>query len=301
MHKLGKAFLWLAVPVIVAAFVLTTMLLDVRSKWRKALETAQASVAESSETRAKELRKVLTLEEEIAREQHAWGDAWTSQNSQPAGRSGMVQLSVGSGSGLGQKEQAQQKPLPEVFLFSLIGGQSSEFVGQFKLAALNVDNSTAQLARTPYPGEEQAWVAGAYRVRDSIPSSWLHTFADLEGQMLIATRKLEGQKELLETLNNQIVESQKSLDQRLAELNGDADAPAGASQEVIDGLVATVRRLEFQRDAVLAEVDQLRHELNLQYVQLRQTMDANAALLKDLSSQAAAADGELAPNQVTVR
>ncbi|MCA9079514.1 MAG: hypothetical protein KDA58_03100 [Planctomycetaceae bacterium] len=299
MHKLGIAFLVLAIFGIITAFVFTTMLLDVRSKWRKSLETAQAAATQSSEERAKELRKVLTLEEEIAREMHAWGDAWDAPNSQAAGRNGIVQLGVGTGRGLAQKEAAQNKPLPDVFVFAKAGGNSADFLGQFNLANLQVDNATGQLTRTPYAGEEAGWKSGEYRVRDSIPAGWRFTFASLEGEMLIAQRKLESQRELLETINNQITESRKSLDQRLAELDGDAEAPMGASQEVLDGLVQTLRRLESERDLILAHVDQLRHELNDQYVQLRETMDANAAMVNKITQEAESA-GTAAP-QVTAR
>jgi hypothetical protein len=286
MHVLGKVFMVFAFLLVVTAVVLTTMLLDIRSNWKKRFETALVAAQKSEDDLRIETQKLRALEEQQATVMHNWGEAWLARNSGPQGQGGIANFGVGSAQGLGLKATQQNKPAPEIYAFALNGVDKAEYIGEFKSIRLQLDNVTGELTRPPYSGEEATWPNGDYRIRDTIPSGWLHLINELTGQIDVAQRHLVSQRENLAVLTKQIEESQKSLDQRLQELNGDPDAPAGASQEVVDGLVQTVRRLETERNTVLASVHKLRHELNNMYVQLRETMDANRQMADKVATSA---------------
>ncbi|MBT5017338.1 MAG: hypothetical protein HON04_01185, partial [Planctomicrobium sp.] len=156
--------------------------------------------------------------------------------------------------------------------------------------------SAGQLIRQPYPGEVQAWPVGAYHVRDTLPANWLATVADLEGQTTIANSKLGLQQEQERLINSQMTASQELLDQRLAELNGDADAAAGASQQVLDGLVETLRKLENERNLVLDEVHSLRVKLVNDYEDLEGLVAGNRRILEAQTSGLPPAGSNVADN-----
>ena len=90
--------------------------------------------------------------------------------------------------------------------------------------------------------------------------------------------------------------SQELLDQRLAELNGDADAAAGASQQVLDGLVETLRKLENERNLVLDEVHSLRVKLVNDYEDLEGLVAGNRRILEAQTSGLPPAGSNVADN-----
>ena len=286
MHVLGKVFMVFAALLVVTAFVLSTMLLDIRANWKKRFETSFANVQKSRDAVRVETQKLRALEEQSAAALHNWGDAWLARNSGPQGQGGVINFGVGSAQGLGLKAVQQNRETPQVFAFALDGSNQSAYAGQFGLIRLQADNASGQLVRRPYPGEEAGWASGDYRLRDTLPAGWIHATNELNGQIDIAQRHFISQRENLRVLNEQIAKSQASLDQRYRELNGNPNAPQGASADVVDGLVATVRRLEVERNAVLANVQQLRHELNTLYVQFRETLDANRQMTDSMATAA---------------
>lgn len=289
MHVLGKVFMWFAFLLIIAAVVLTTLTLKVRNRWKGELSKAMAAAKTSSDQLTTEEVKTRSLVEQNSLLQHSWGDAWMADRSGPQGQ-GAIDIGVGSSKGLGQQQQAQGKEIPNLHVFAVTGPEESQYLGEFKVAQLGADTTTGQLARPLRPGqvpaEDQTWPTGQYRVRMMLPEGWASTTVELDSSVLKSHRYLVACDEQLKLLNKQIEESQKSLDQRLAELNGDAEAPEGSEQEVIEGFVAAVRRLELERNSVLAHVDELRHELNDQYVKLRETMDENTQMSKKMEQDA---------------
>jgi len=296
MHILGKVLLWFAVLLIVAAFFLTTMTLDVRSKSLAEVDQRKEKLAKSKEDIRSAKLRVSQLEQELDMLKRDWGDVWNAPNSVPQrNASGLVDLEIGSGSGLGFKANQASKPHAHVHLFN-VQGEQSVYAGEFSIEQLQTDRAAMKLVRQPFPQELQTWQPGVWRVRDVLPSDKLATIADIEGQILISSTKLRTQNGQLEIMNSQITESQASLDQRLAELNGDADAPDGASTEVVDGLVQTLRNYESNRDQILNRVNQYRHTIDAEYVKLQKTIAAN----KQAVQQAAAQTGLTSPaNQVS--
>lgn len=283
MHVLGKVLLGFAVVLIIVAVFLTTMTLDVRSKWLDQVEKKQDQLAQSEVSLREAELKFQALEEELDRLAHLWGDAWDAPRSapQPNGN-GVIELGVGESAGLGAKAKAQGKPLPAVHVFAK-GPQGSQYLGEFNIIDLRADRTAAKLTREPHQGEVATWPAGEYRVWEVIPPGDLTAISEIESQLFTSKSMLRFQQEELAILQKQIQASQESLDQRLAELNGDAAAPNGASQEVLDGLVQTLRNYEAKRDNLLGEVDQLRRKMDSEYVELQRVIAANKAKVQEMS------------------
>jgi len=296
MHVLGKVLLGFAVVLIIVAIFLTTMTLEVRSKWLDQIEKKQDQLAQSEASLREAELKFQALEEELDRMAHLWGDAWTAprSNPQPNGN-GVIEIGVGESAGLGAKAKAQGKPLPAIHVFAK-GPEGSQYLGEFNIVDLRADRTAAKLTRDPHPGEVASWPSGEYRVWQVIPPGRLTAISDIEGQLFTSKSMRRFQQEELAILQKQIQASQEALDQRLAELNGDAAAPTGASQEVIDGLVQTLRNYEAKRSNLLSEVDQLRRNMDSQYVKLQSVIAANKAKVQEMSQ----AGGEPAGSPSTV-
>lgn len=286
MHVLGKVLLGFAVVLIIVAVFLTTMTLDVRSKWLDQIEKKQEQLAQSEEALREAELKFQALEEELDRIDHLWGDSWNAPRSGPQQNgNGIIEFGVGESAGLGAKAKAQGKPLPAVHVFAK-GPQESQYLGEFNIIDLRADRTGAQLTRDPYQGEVASWPSGEYRVWEVIPHGRLTAISDIENQMFTSRSILRSQELELAILEKQIQASQESLDQRLAELNGDAAAPNGASQEVIDGLVQTLRNYDSKRGKLLSEVDQLRRKMDSLYVELKSVIASNKAKVNEMSQAA---------------
>lgn len=287
MHIMGKVFLWLmAVVLIPAAVLLTTMTLDIRSKWQAEIKQRQEKLATSTQQLNQVRAKVTELEGQLQRNTFDWGQVWDAPQSQPLPAGNGVQLGVGRSRGLGRN--AQPGKAPRIYAFAEAGDQST-YIGELELVQIDADRAAGQLIRPPYPGEAQSWPRGKYRVRDTLPANWLSTVADLESQTTVAASKLGFQREEETIFKKQLAASQASLDQRLAELNGDANAPSGASQQVLDGFVETLRKLENQRNETLHEVHALRVKLVKDFSRLEKTLASNRKAVSGMTTVAAPA------------
>ncbi len=273
MNIFGKVFLGLiAILLIPAATVLTTMSLDIRSKWQAEVVKRQEALDTSFQKLSEARVSVNELEGTLQRETNDWGDVWDAPNSEPLQSGNEIQIGVGESRGLGRN--AQDGQTPRVFVFSETA-DASGYLGEFELIEINTDRSAGQLVRPPYSGEAQSWPRGTYHVRDTLPPNWLSSIAELESQLIQVGSKLSFQQEEDQIQTKLLASSQSTLDQRLAELNGDADASAGASQQVLDGLVETLRNLENERNSVLDEVHDLRIKLVKDYLDLQDTLTKN--------------------------
>lgn len=277
MHIIGKVLLGIMVFLLIPlAILLTTMALDVRSEWQAAIQTRKADLVQTGERLSAVRVQVNELEGRLQSLTYNWGEVWDAPRVQPLPSGRGVQVGVGASSGLGRKAQAGQKQ--RIYVFS-DGQNNSRYLGEFEIVQANADAVAAELLRDPYPGEVQNWPAGRSHVRDTLPPNWLATIADLEGDLLIVNSKLQFQQMQDSIIQRQLAASQTTLDQRLAELNGDADAPPGASQQVLDGLVETLRKLESERNSVLDDVHSLRVKLVREQLELEKTLETNRSLV----------------------
>lgn len=268
----------------VLGVVFTTKLLAIQNKWLTDLESKQAKLVQSADQLAKARTAVNQAEAELVSLTHEWGEIFPGANSGPVGP-GVVQIGV---VGPGAKEQAQGKALPFVYPF-LVGQDGSTFLGEFKIEQVQQDSIVARLTRDLMPNEMQKWAQGLYRTRNNLPASWKAILTSLNSDYIITQDLLRAQRLQLQTLTGQIQDSQQVLDRRMSELSGNAAPPEGASQQVIDGLVQTLRSLDEERNQSLGEVDRLRKQLDKAYVDLEQTLEANKQKAEQLKSSSASA------------
>ena len=261
----------IAVLLIPAAIVLTTMSLDIRSKWQAEVAKRQEAIAASSAKLTEARVRVRELEGRLHRQTNVWGEVWDAPNSEPLSDR-EIQIGVGKSRGLGRHVQDGKKTTVYVFSES---GEASNYLGEFALTDIAVDRAAGELTRPAYPGETQTWSRGTYHVRDLLPPNWLVSVAELEAKLIDINSKLSFQQIEDKIQDKLLAASQSTLDQRLAELNGDANAPDGASQQILDGLVETLRKLENDRSVVLDEVHNLRVKLVKEYLVLQDTIESN--------------------------
>jgi len=275
MHILGKVLLWLCVILLIpASLVLTTMTLDVRHRWLQDVADRQQRVEQGIQQIADVQRRVRTLEEKRQVLVSSWGDVWNAPNSGPqAGTPGAVELQVGASSGLPQRGPEYQVD-PAVYVFAETA-DGSQYLGAFLIADIRPTQAIARLVRAPYPQEIESWPRGTYHVRNNLPANWLTTAATLQGQQDTADAMLVDQQLVLSTRKEMVKVSQATLDQRLAELNGNPQASPEAEDEVKDGLVESLRKFENARNQLLVDVDGLRHRLFAEYSELEQTLLKN--------------------------
>ncbi|MFG0334021.1 MAG: hypothetical protein ACF8TS_11715 [Maioricimonas sp. JB049] len=285
MHVLGKVCLAFVVIGAIGAILLTSMLLDVRSYWMEQVDTRQEQYVSQKEQLADTRIAVNELEKEINRHMQAWGRSWAAVNSGVTNaREGEVTLGVGLASGLGARAQAAGRPLESinVQLFAPQPDGSSRYLGDFKLRGLDANQALAQLNRAPLPGEAEAWPSGTYRVRELVPPSWRGVLGELQTELVIAAQDLQEEQGRLQLQEEHLASSQKLLEQRMHELEGDPNAPEDAEQSVVDGLVTTLTRLEDERNQALAATNRLRHQLSDMIATLDRRLEENRSQVTQL-------------------
>lgn len=271
MHILGKVLLWLCVVLLLPTLVLITMTLDVRHRWLTDVADRQRRVENGLTQIAQAQKQVRDLEEKRQALVHAWGDVWNSPNSQvQQGAAGTLELGVGASSGLPHRRQGVDVD-PPVFVFADTPN-GSQYLGEFNVTDIRPGQAIARLAREPYAQETATWPNGTFRIRGSIPANWQESFVAIQSQLVSANAILVDQQLELATRKQMVKNSQATLDQRMAELNGNPNAPADAGDIVQNGLVASVRNYESQRDQQLSTVDRLRQQMVNQYNRLRHTI-----------------------------
>lgn len=286
MHVSGKILLGLAIVLALVDTYLATILMGHQRHWQEQIEGKREQVfgvdgvsglkAEVAESR----ERVIGLRNEVNRIKNTWGDTYLTSG-QPAGAaSGGYQVNVGQAQGIAPPPA--DGPPVHVYPFTLNADGSSVYLGDFTLVDVQRDASSLQMTRPPLDGEETTWAAGNVRLRENVPPAWRQQMTKIYEQRTKADQRLDSQQHLARNYELQMEKAQEALDQRLAELNGDPDPPEGASQDVIDGLVLTIRQEETLRDAQNEELNRLRHEFARKLVQLNELLAENKAMVQTL-------------------
>lgn len=282
MHILSKILLGLAIVLALVAVVPMGKLAVARNKLsdeivkqKKLRDENIEKIAKARITRGNEL-------DELNRQMESWGRQWVAKG-QKDGTQPTILLNIGMPQGLAAQQVATKRPLPSVHLFH-IQPEGSVYLGEF-----NVDQPGQQtlltLARPAYPGQVDSWPAeGDFRVRERIPPGTRAIFHDLFTQQAIADQQVVNETAKGVIQDNHIAASQKTLDQRLAELNGNPAAPQTADPEIVSGLVETLRREEAERNTVLQDVDALRRSLSDSYARLQSVLAENGRAVDSLTS-----------------
>jgi hypothetical protein len=289
MHILGKVFLGLAILFGLIDAVLASMLLANRTHWQKRIEDKKKQYTETVHPQllAKQ-QQHLALQQELGRLQTTWGQSWSAPGQVLNAQNAAIAVGAGTAAGL---PDVSVGPAKNMFLFVEDPQGTSRYVGEFRLLQSQADQSGFALARNyQYPDEGAGWQlpAGAWRIRQLVPSSWPQSFTELDTQYSLAMQGLDHQQNLLRIQTEQLAASQAVLDQRLAELNGDPQPPEGASQDVIDGVVLTIRNEETLRNADLQLLDALRHDYKRKVDTLNKLLAANQTAVDQLPGAQAA-------------
>ncbi len=227
-------------------------------------------------TRAKEV-------DELNRLMADWGRQWNAKG-QTDPQQGAILLNIGGQQGLGAQEQATNRPQPIVYVFHVEQNGSSRYLGEFTAAA-EAQRTVLTLNGPRYPSEMAKWPQeGAFRIRERIPAGQRAIFHDLVTNQTIADQGVINETAKLKIQDNHIAASQKTLDGRLAELNGDPAAPQTADRELFSGLVETLRVEEAERNAVLKDVDTLRRQLSDYYARLERVLAENRQAVDSMSA-----------------
>ena len=294
MHTLSKVLLGFVAVLAIAAMFLTSMLFDTRNEWLRRVTERQDKVAQLEEDVRKKSLVVSDLQNEVNRIMSNWGRSWLVQPQEinlidP--ENGTIGLGIGLANGLAVRETAAQQEnsdalLPIIYLFGTSqDGSSSSYLGAFRVTFVEGNQTSAQLIRRPLPGEVDTWadmIAGGVRVWNNIPNNWLALNAEYQAKITEARQDVQDKEGRIATLDVLIAKSQERRARRLAELEGDDDPVAGASQDVIDGLVQTLRNEESERNQQALVLDQLRHEYHAKYNELIDLLEQNRNLERQL-------------------
>ncbi|QDT52577.1 hypothetical protein Pan44_05890 [Caulifigura coniformis] len=282
MHTLSKVCLVLALLLGMGGAYLTTQV----AKKRNAI--AETIVAEKKK-RDDNIKQIASLKitrgkevDELDRLMSEWGRQWTTKG-QTDKMIGAILLNIGAPQGFGiQPPNRGDQP---VYIFHLDPAGTSRFLGEFIVSPGAQQQSVVRLNRRPYPQELESWpVDGEFRVRERIPPGVRAIFHDLVTNQSIADQIVINETAKLQIQDNHIAASQKTLDRRLAELNGDPAAPQTADREIVSGLVDTIRVEEAERNAVLKDVDALRRSLSDHYARLERVLAENRQAIEAMSA-----------------
>ena len=280
MHVLGKVFLGLTIVVAAADAYLATLLVAHRNHWQARIETKQADYVKVHADLLAARKAVHARETELARIQNTWGNQWTAAGGVNNAGNGEMRVAVGAQAGL-PSPGAGAPPLAYFLVDN--GDGSSRFLGEFQLVEVQPGQALGRLSRPPIGNDATTWPADAQiRVRETIPSAWRSAFIEFYEQYAVAEQKLDFERNQLQIQATQMADSQLLLDQRLAELNGDPNPPQGASQDVVEGLVLTIRREETERNDALETLDALRHEYKRKVLHLNDVVAANKTTVEAL-------------------
>lgn len=284
MHVLSKVLLGLLIVSALVAVMLTSKLRLARGAWLEKVATRQADLVKVEEELRKKELTVAAAREDVNRLMNLWGNEWTGVQGQVSNpQLGAVVVGVGANNGLGRRELAAGAQLPTMYGFAQDPqGQGTIYVGEFRATGIEAGQAAAQLTRPPYQGEAQSWPQGPWRVRESIPANWRAIFAGLQSRTAEALQDVQDQQARLATADSLIAKSQEQLGRRLGQLDGKPDAIEGSSEEVLNGLVMSLRTTVTERDVDLKRLDDLRHEYDRKYRALTNLIERNRELERAL-------------------
>lgn len=276
----GKILLGLAIVLALADAYLVTVLHGQRADWQQKIEKGRADLAQV-ETQLQDVSKrYREKSNELARIETEWG----KYHNVPQGRvlnAEQGTLAIAAGAVAGIQEPAPDKPAPLAYVFTNEPDGSSRYIGEFALRDVQADQSGMQLTQQPPLSTSiaalQQLQAQTLRVRDSIPAASKALFDDYFARHAVIFQRLTFQQNQLAIQTAELAKSEALLAQRMAELNGDDQAPEGASDQVVKGLVVTIRDEETERNSELEVLDQLRHQYSRKTGQLNELIRENQA------------------------
>lgn len=289
MHKAGIVFAFFVVLLSGFAIYETAKFITIRNAWMEKVEKAEKSAFANVEELDTQKILLSTLEEELTRKQLLWGQQWDANTNVLDAGTGRLQVDLGTNQGLPTGPDGSQ--LPTLYAFRPTA-DGNEYVGAFKVTTANANQTAMQLVYPPRAGQVQSWGLNSgpqsWRFRTQIPGGLRTQFSDFQVQFAIADEKLQERKNYIVLQTEAAQKADEQLTQRMNELNGDPNAPAGIGDVFKDGLVATIQKEEKIRNAALVEIDRLRKELDKEWKEQKALETENASLAAKLPGAGAA-------------
>lgn len=288
MHVLGKFFLGLAIVLAAADTYLVMVLYAHRDKWQSDIEGKRQQLADAEVQLQDTRKRWLDLRTDLDRFKASWGDQWTAAQGSSVlnAQNGSLAIAAGPQVFANWPVPIGEQALPLVYVFSTEADGTSRYLGEFQMSDVQAAQSGGSLTQQPpLPtaiAALQQYQGQPLRVRETIPASWRGSFDDYFARHAVIAQRLDFQQKRLETQTAQLARSQGILQQRMAELNGDSQSPMGASPQVVNGLVVTIRDEETGRNADLQTLDTLRHDLHRKVVRLNEVVSENKATVSGL-------------------
>lgn len=286
MHVLGKVMLGFVVVGAIAAIFLTTMALDVRTHWEEQIAKAKADYAAVEKELAIKEANHRDAQEALDRVKLTWGNVFLGPNSRPTNpATGAVNIGAGTQQGLGATAAARPAN-PMVHIFNVIDGQNSQYLGAFKVQSAQPGSADAVLSRPPFADEN--FPAGTWRVRELIPFDFASRFLDVFTKQIEADARLQRMEFDVTRLQEQLAASQKLLQERVFQLEGDPNL-ANAAPLQTKGYVQAIRDGLTERDELLAHLHDLRVERLLKLETLKMLTEDNDLRITRFSQETGAA------------
>lgn len=284
MKKFG---IWLVILVILLAaggMMLASRLTVVRSGWQKKNADGQAKVLDLRKKAAEAQKLVDTARSDLQQANFSWDWYRISPQVTKGARPGVLGVSLGTSHGL--------QPNSVVFVFQPSpDGAGTSFVGPFKVVAAQLQEASATLVpnwrlRPEEEQESQTWRYGPnWRVRSNVPRQHKTQFSEFEMMILTKDELLAAQQQHLELQQNAKSKAEKHLSLRMKELKGDPDqANQSLDKFLLEGYHKAVADLEIARNAVQADVDELRRQIKRTRDEIERLAQDNEQLAEEGSS-----------------
>ena len=298
MKKFG---IWLVILVILLAaggMMLASRLTVVRSGWQKKTTDGQAKVLDLRKKAAEAQKLVDNAKSDLQQAGHGWGlprgalpekifgrpEVFFAPEVTKRGPPGGLRVTLGTSHGL--------LPNSVVFVFQPSpDGAGTSFVGPFRVVAAQLQEAEATLIpnwrlRPEEEQESQTWRYGPnWRVRSNVPRQHKTQFSEFEMMILTKDELLASQQQHLQLQQNAKSKAEEHLSLRMKELKGDPDqANQSLDKFLLEGYHKAVADLEIARNAVQADVDELRRQVKRTRDEIERTTQQNEQLAEEGSS-----------------
>jgi hypothetical protein len=285
MHISGKILVGFVVAFAGLAIYLSAKTLAVRNQWMVQAQKNEADFTKNKETIQVKMRELDDKRGRLARTMIGWDRYWPDVKARLT-QQGMILLEIGTKDGL---KIDKDSPAPILHVFAINADGTSKYLGNFKVTRAGESACEARPNWLRYAGDLSGSAAElTVRVRTLVPNEYQARLGDLEQQILAAELSVRTNEDELAAQSKLQAQSEKLIDKRLSEINGDPQLADKTLPAVnVKGLLAAMADEEEARNASLAEVDRLRRELKQTHERFVETLKTNRKLAESLPQPAA--------------
>lgn len=287
MNIWGKVLAFLIILSGGGAFVLSTQLLDFRHSWVKQVEANTKRLAEVRLATANKRRELAQLQADYERLMLGWDIVIQNNVTAAVPAADSLQLSIGPPQISESKDKDGNTVLPLVYAFKPDAAGKYVYVGEFRAERLAVGNSTFK-ATLSLPDDPDLMQPGQnWRIRTRIPASDKLSFLEFSRRFLLLEEDTIAKENELKELTDVVAPKiESNLANREDMVRGSAalQGQRGKLPDVlIDGQLPTLTMLEEARNAVMAQADLIRHQLNRAVTEFEKLNSENSQAARKLS------------------